>query len=467
MIESSQQRDTSSPAQSTWRNSKQPLLPLSIVPTAIGDYDLFPAFPLPAGEIKCGYAALAKQLSTRKLVVLDGYGGVFWENIRHRLDDALDELGVQAAWCNVADALHPSAVVEKMVAPFLGGDDPLFGTRFTGTLAEFFDPRQLGKLRPDPNADLNIIYGCGADLAGWGGYLVYFDLPKHEIQYRGRAGNTTNLGVASNGTKADHKTIYKRFYFVDRVALNAHKAQLLPKIDVVVDEQRPDAPTWTTGEALRAGLTAMSHNYFRVRPWFEAGAWGGQWLKQHIPQLPQDEINYAWSFELITPENGLVFRANDYTLEVSFDFLMMHDHQAILGNAAERFGYEFPIRFDFLDTIGGGNLSMQCHPRSDYIQTHFGESFTQDETYYILACEPQAKVYLGFRDDIDPVRFRTAIEESIQHNTLLDVANYVNIEPAEKHALYLIPSGTIHSSGEGNFGVKIQRDPLYFYLQDI
>lgn len=446
----------------SWRRTSQDLLPPTRPPAAEGRYDLYPGFPIEAGSITQGFEALAAQIAHSPTVTIDGYGGVFWKPFRDALDAALRAQGITAQWHNVDDALRPPAEIEALVAPFLGGDDPLFGTRFTGTLRDFFDGEKLAALIPSPAAQMNIIYGCGAALAGWDGMLVYVDLPKNEIQFRSRAGSIRNLGAAE---LQPPKAMYKRFYFVDWVTLNRHKADLLPHIDIIVDGQRPDDPALMRGETLRGGLQAMSRSYFRVRPWFEPGAWGGQWIKQHIPELPQDVPNYAWSFELIVPENGLLFESGGRLLEVSFDFLMYHDHQAVIGDSADRFGYEFPIRFDFLDTVDGGNLSVQCHPGPDYIREHFGETFTQDETYYILDAKPDSRVFIGFQEDIEPDTFRAALERSYNENVPVDIDRFVNSEPVQKHDLVLIPHGTIHCSGEGVLVVEISATPYIFTMK--
>ena len=442
----------------SWRKTTQELAPARHTPLPPGQYDLYPGFPLPPDQIELGYEALAAQLAGHLQVIIDGYGGVLWGDLRQQLDNALITQGIQAVWIDVVQAMRPPDAIESLIAPFLGGDDPIFGTRFTGTLANFFDADKLIALRPDPAA-MTILYGCGAALAEWDGLLVYVDVPKNEIQFRARAGSITNLGAIQPDAP---KPMYKRFYFVDWIALNKHKARLLPRIDLLVDGQRADEPALISGTALRNGLTQMSQNYFRVRPWFEPGPWGGQWIKERIPQLPQEAPNYAWSFELIVPENGLMFASNGRFLECSFDFLMYHDNKSVLGNCANRFGYEFPIRFDFLDTFDGGNLSVQCHPRPEYIKQHFGETFTQDETYYILDCKPKAKVFLGFQDDIDPALFRAELKRSFADKTEIDVTRFINVEPAHKHDLFLIPNGTIHCSGTDNMVLEISATPYIF-----
>ena len=440
------------------RKTTQHLAPIHAETTPPGQYNIYPGFAMGDGKIKVSYAQLAKQFTDTQTVILDGYLGVFWDEFRAGLDEAFSDLGLSVAWTAVSTALLSPDQIDHLIEPFLGGDDPIFGTRFTCVLPDFFDADKLAQLKPNPAADLNVIYGCGAALAGWTGTLAYIDIPKNEIQFRARASRVTNLGAAAPFAP---KPMYKRMYFVDWIALNAHKAQLLPNIDIFIDGQR-DEPVFSTGDHVRDALTQMSQNYFRVRPWFEPGPWGGQWIKERLPQLAQEVPNYAWSFELIVPENGLMMASDGNLLELSFDCLMYQDNRAILGECADQFNYEFPIRFDFLDTFDGGNLSVQVHPRPEFIREQFGETFTQDETYYILDCGDEAEVYLGFQDDIDPDAFRAALETSFREAKKLDVERFVNKEKAEKHGLYLIPNGTIHCSGKDALVLEISATPYIF-----
>ncbi|MFT3844480.1 MAG: ROK family protein [Lacibacter sp.] len=440
------------------RKTTQPLLPLSKKDSADAGYNIYPSYQS-AAFVYNGFDSLAAKMVNEKTVVIDGYGGVLWEQFREQLHAELRSLNKKVYWFDVNSCLHTPAKINNMLADALNGDDPVFGTKYNGTLSDFFDAEKLQMLKPEPAADLCIVYGTGAALSNWEGMLVYVDVPKNEIQYRMRAGSITNLGALDT---IAHSQMYKRFYFADWPVLNKHKEQLLSTIDCIVDEQRIHEITWMNGEDFRNTLNNITAHPFRARPWFEAGVWGGEWMKKHLTDLNKDEVNYAWSFELISPENGIVIEADGYLMEVSFDFLMYCNNKNILGKAAKRFQNEFPIRFDFLDTYNGGNLSVQCHPRPAYIKEKFGENFTQDETYYILDCEPGAAVYLGFQETIDADEFKSALINAQQNAVELDVEKYVQRKPASKHDLFLIPNGTIHASGVNNLVLEISNTPYIF-----
>ncbi len=434
-------------------------------------YDIWPAFRLGEGLIHAGYRSMAERLLEHSVVIFDGYTGVSWNRFKDEFMTVAGENGIRVRWIQTDHFLKPEKVIMEMTSPWSGGDDPLFGKICELNLADFFKMEDLTAVTPDPDSDINILAGPGASLAGWEGLTVYADIPKNELQYRAREGAVTNLGIRAQegfvtypGIKklSGPKEMYKRSYFIDWPVLNRHKAAILGSVNLIVDAQRDDNPVWAEGNTLREALTAMSRNMFRVRPWFEPGPWGGTWIKENIRGLSMEAPNYAWSFELITPENGLLLESSSLLLEVSFDSLMYTAAEAVLGDCHSRFGTNFPIRFDFLDTFDGGNLSLQCHPRPGYTKEHFGEDFTQEESYYILDTKEDATVFLGFRDDVDPADFKTSLEESRDRQTPFDADRFVMRHPSEKHDLFLIPYGTVHGSGKNNLVLEISTTPYIF-----
>ncbi len=441
------------------RKTTQHLLPVSKEEIK-KEYDIYPTHDLGEGKIASDYASLAKKMSEHKTAIVDGYVGVRFDIFRERLDREFASMGITPVWWDVSAAMKPEAEIDSLVSPWLGGDDPIFGFRTPLTLGDLFDSEALALIKPDPTARLNIICGEGAALTGRDGFVVYIDIPKNEIQFRARAGSITNLGASAPDS---HKKMYKRFYFVDWVILNRHKKALLPRVDVIVDGQREEEITWASGDDIRDGLISLSRNALRVRPWFEPGVWGGSWIKDNIKSLAQDVPNYAWSFELIVPENGIVLSSSSKMLEVSFDSVMYLAGRDVVGDECyDKYGDEFPLRMDYLDNFDGGNLSIQCHPHKEYIQKNFGEVLTQEESYYMLDTKDDARVYLGFKDDIVPEQFEAALCESYENVTPLDVDRYVQSLPSRRHELFLIPPGTLHSSGRNNLVLEISTTPYIF-----
>jgi mannose-6-phosphate isomerase class I len=462
MIETSKRVSETSERKATrFRKSLQPLLPQQLSPenSRTDGYSIYPHYSLGKQKIFQGYHSLAQWILKQNKVVIDGYSGVLWNDVYTCLDEIFQNQHANVRWIFTSEYLKSAEQIDQMVQPYLGTQDSVWGTRCNHTLSDFFNIEALQNIKCDDTVDCTIVIGVGAALCNWSAPVVYLDVPKNEIQYRMRAGAILNFGASKAEAPA---SMYKRFYFVDWVIHNAHKKNLLHKIAILADCQWKDALTWAFSEDVRHGLEKMGKTIFRVRPWFEAGAWGGQWMKEKIEGLNKAEVNYAWSFELIVPENGIVFESDGYLLELSFDFLMFQDAASILGKHADFFGDEFPIRFDFLDTWDGGNLSIQCHPSLPYIRKHFGERITQDETYYILDCRDDAQVYLGFQEGVDPSAFKKVLENSKENNEVVEVEQFVQSHKAHKHDLFLIPNGTVHSAGKNNLVLEISSTPYIF-----
>lgn len=216
------------------------------------------------------------------------------------------------------------------------------------------------------------------------------------------------------------------------------------------------------GEAVLEGLKIASSQPFSLVPFFDPGPWGGQWMKE-VCNLDHEEQNYAWCFNCVPEENSLLLKFGDDIIKIPSINLVFRHAVELLGDPVHaRFGDEFPIRFDFLDTMEGGNLSLQVHPLTEYIQQKFGMHYTQDESYYMMDTEDDAIVYLGLKEGVDSQRMLTELEKAQTDGESFQAEKHVQTWPVKKHDHILIPGGTVHCSGKNSMVLEISATPYIF-----
>ena len=423
-------------------------------------YDKAPFIDVgPESECVIGWEAIASSLREQDCrICVECYPGVFIQEIVGAISQHMHGWKVILA----EDALLPEAVIEERFAKQLT-DDPVFGRMSETTLADFFDPEALARLNREASAAEQVGSGWHGSDAGLPGpsLLVYADMARWELQRRQRKDLIPNFGLKNFSERAALK--YKRAFFLDWRAADRTKAQLLPRLDFLLDTNMPGAPKMISGVAFRRGLDIAVTRPFRVVPFFDPGPWGGHWMER-VCDLPDDGApNHAWCFDCVPEENSLLLGFGDQRVEIpAMDLVLQHPRELLGEGVYQRFGAEFPIRFDFLDTVGGGNLSLQVHPLTEYIREHFGMAYTQDESYYMLDAEPGATVYLGLKEGIDPSRMVADLDRAQEGDFDFPAEEYVNQFPARKHDHFLIPAGTVHCSGKGSMVLEISATPYIF-----
>ena len=435
----------------------------------ISNYNKHPTVEVPGGDGRCvsGWKAVCTRLrdavsqcgAARPIVVIECYAGV----LEHEVIAALEELLDGTHILRSAEAFRPGDEIDRLVAPCNGGDDPIFGWLSNLRMEDFLDHERraaltgrIAKIRDG----VVVLVGPAASLVHPGNILIYADLARWEAQLRMRRDEISNLGVENRNLKWSLQ--YKRAYFTDWRVCDRLKRDLMERWDFVLDTNRPGEPKLADGEAVRAGLRETALRPFRVVPFFDPAPWGGQWMRQ-VCDLDPEPDNFGWGFDCVPEENSLLLKFGETVMELPSINVVFHQPRNLLGEKVHaRFGEEFPIRFDFLDTIGGGHLSFQVHPLTDYIQRNFGMHYTQDESYYLLDAGEDATVYLGLREGVDSGEMIEDLKAAQRGERPFDSERFVCVWSAKKHDHFLIPAGTCHCSGRNAMVLEISATPYIF-----
>ena len=430
------------------------------------NYDKRPIVPISDDHDVCveGWMAIEEGLRRRIegvlrcVVVVEVYPGIDSAWLAAKLSTAL---GATFTF-NSQNAYLDPETLQKNFAETIS-DDPVFNVMRPWTIDAYFDRGRLAEAKEQirSSGGVVLVVGPGAYcLVDQPDLLISANLTRWEIQQRQRSHRIGNLGFDNTG--ASPSELYKTAFFLDWRVADRARHEIYRRVDLFFDLNDEENPKLLPGATLRAAVRTTVQRPFRVVPFFDPGPWGGQWMRRQF-DLPKEPQNYAWGFDCVPEENSVLLGFGARHFELPAIVLVHEEPELLLGHIIyERFGAEFPIRFDLLDTVGGGNLSLQVHPRERYIRDHFGMPYTQDESYYMLHSEPGSSMYLGLRDGTERVAVTRALEKANAGGASFPAAEFVARWPTRTHDHFSIPAGTIHCSGEGNVVLEISATPYIF-----
>lgn len=121
---------------------------------------------------------------------------------------------------------------------------------------------------------------------------------------------------------------------------------------------------------------------------------------------------------------------------------------ALLGeDVMRKTGGRFPLLIKLIEARD--DLSIQVHP-DDKLAMERHHSVGKTEMWHIIDTTPEAKIYLGLKEEITPQEY----ERRVADNSIMDV---IDCYDSKKGDTFFIPAGRIHSIGAGNFLAEIQQ----------
>ena len=417
-------------------------------------YNTRPAYATVQGSVSTGYDDLVGRLTAGTVTAIDGPPGVNWDAFQERLAASATAHGIKLRTHDMRDHFRPWADILEITSDSVIDGDPYLAKMSERDLAELVDVPDC----PRSDTAAVVAVGPGAALVDADRFW-YCDIPKRY------ALADVGDGPSVLGRVDDQVPDFRRMVFVDWPILDRHRAPLATTLDLFIYLLDPEHPHHVTGDCMRSTLAGLADKPFRTVPHFMPGAWGGHWMQEEFGIFP-DEPNLAWSYELIAPEAGVMLGDAAAGVEIPLDLALALHADRIMGvELAEEFGQSFPIRFDYLDTLGGQHLSVHCHPQTDYMAKVFGWPYTQHESYYMMQSTPGSFVYLGLQEGVDVETFEESARRAEHHGEPFEIGQFVREMPSEKHRLFVIPAGTPHGSSVGNVVLEISSTPYFYSLR--
>ena len=170
----------------------------------------------------------------------------------------------------------------------------------------------------------------------------------------------------------------------------------------------------------------------------EDGRYPEEWLASSVeafnPDLPREGEGISYT------EDGKSFRD-----------LLSEKGPILLGERCYRAdGGKMSLLVKLLDSAE--RLVIQCHPTAEFARERMGAPYGKTECWYILDAEPQAHVYLGFKEGITREKWEALFRSQDVEGMLACLHKF----PVKAGDLWFVAGGVPHAIGGGSFMIELQ-----------
>jgi len=411
----------------------------------------------------------ARAKSIGVIVAFDGYTTAKWDLFINLMARECDLRNIKFEAVDAGAATFKSGKeIDDIIDPLLIWDakiDPtlLYGKVYHGGYKGLMDEakcEEFKKAVPSfrQTGKITAVFGYGClsrEFRDLYDVRCFFDITPKNSMLRIRAGEYANIGKTHTGII--NRTIRRCYYcdFENAVKLRRELMQEKGFDWYVLDNDRANLQMMPF-ETFSDVCAQLVKYPFRAKPCYLEGVWGGSYMKK-LRRLPEKMRNAAWVFDFIPMEVSVLVEAGDEKLDINYCTFVHKEGLSLMGeDCVKKYKGYFPIRFNWDDSYHStGNMSIQCHSGGPFNIENYNEFGRQDESYYVVITEHEAKTFIGFRDDADIPQFFKEIEAADTEHKPCDYMKYVSYEESKPGLQVMLPAGTIHSSGRNQVILEI------------
>ena len=141
--------------------------------------------------------------------------------------------------------------------------------------------------------------------------------------------------------------------------------------------------------------------------------------------------------------------------------IISDDPVRVLGKEQyEKHGESLSVLVKLLDSAE--RLFIQCHPTIEFAKKHFNSNFGKTECWYILDCDDDACVYLGFKKGVTKEKLKSCfLKQDVEG--MLDLMHKIKVKSGD---FIFVDGGVPHAIGGGCMLCELQEPTDYMVIPE-